>query len=90
MKVPALPYGLDAVHESFLIDWQRGSKFMDLQSMCEAMEVDYVRLVDICSADVANSRKEDDRLPFSIALNNHLNRVAHEARKNGKILLAYK
>ena len=79
---------IDFVEEQRLIDWRTSSKWMDLEDMCEAMDVNYTDLVEICRNDVMQVWNQ--ACPFEILLKNHLQRLRNEARRDGKILNSYK
>jgi len=79
---------VDFMEEERLIEWRASSKWMDLEDMCIAMDVNYSDLVDICRNDVMQVWNQ--ACPFEILLKNHLQRLRNEARRDGKILNAYK
>jgi len=79
---------VDFMEEERLIEWRASSKWMDLEDMCIAMDVNYADLVDICRNDVMQVWNQ--ACPFEILLKNHLQRLRNEARRDGKILNAYK
>ena len=78
---------VDFMEEERLIEWRASSKWMDLEDMCIAMDVNYSDLVDICRNDVMQVWNQ--ACPFEILLKNHLQRLRNEARRDGKILNAY-